>query len=53
VPASREGGAPQLLQRLARVYIGPDAVFATMENPRDGFVTRITVEHVSGIGHWV
>lgn len=47
------GGAPQLLQRLAHVYIGPDVVFPPMENPPEGFVTRITVEHVSGIGPWV
>ncbi len=47
-----EGGAPELLQRLAHVYIGPDAVFPSMENPPAGFVSRITVEHVNGIGPW-
>lgn len=47
-----EGGAPALLGRLARVYMGPEAVFPPMENPPPGFVSRITVEHVSGIGPW-
>jgi PPOX class probable F420-dependent enzyme len=47
-----EGGAPELLQRLARIYIGPDAVFPAMPNPPPGYVTRIRIERVSGIGPW-
>lgn len=47
-----EGGAPELLQRLAKTYLGPDVVFPPMPNPPDGFVTRITVERVGGMGHW-
>jgi PPOX class probable F420-dependent enzyme len=47
-----EGGAPELLQRLARTYLGPDVVFPAMPNPPPGFVTRIGVERVSGIGPW-
>jgi hypothetical protein len=47
-----EGGAAELLQRLARTYIGPDAIFPAMPNPPPGFVTRVTVERVSGIGPW-
>ncbi len=47
-----EGGAPALLQRLARVYIGPDVVFPPMPNPPPGFTIRITVEKVSGLGEW-
>src|SRR6476659_10141900 len=47
-----EGGAPELLQRLARVYIGPDAIFPAMPNPPPGYVTRIRVDRVSGIGPW-
>jgi PPOX class probable F420-dependent enzyme len=47
-----EGGAPELLQRLARTYLGPDVVFPAMPNPPPGFVTRIRVERVSGIGPW-
>jgi len=47
-----EGGAPELLQRLAHVYIGPDAEFPPMEHPPPGFITRITPERVSGVGPW-
>ena len=47
-----EGGAPELLQRLARTYLGPDIVFPAMPNPPPGFVVRIRVERVSGIGNW-
>ena len=47
-----EGGAPELLQRLAWTYLGPDVVFPAMPNPPPGFVTRVTMERVSGIGPW-
>jgi PPOX class probable F420-dependent enzyme len=47
-----EGGAPELLQRLAHVYLGPDVVFPAMPSPPPGFVTRIRVDRVSGIGPW-
>jgi PPOX class probable F420-dependent enzyme len=47
-----EGGAPQLLQRLARTYIGPDVKFPPMDNPPPGFVTRITVNRITGTGEW-
>jgi PPOX class probable F420-dependent enzyme len=47
-----EGGAPELLGRLARVYIGPDVVFPPMPNPPPGFTIRVAVEKVSGIGDW-
>lgn len=47
-----EGGAPELLQRLARTYVGPDAVFPPMPDPPPGFVTRIRVERVAGQGPW-
>jgi PPOX class probable F420-dependent enzyme len=47
-----EGGAPQLLQRLAHVYLGPDVKFPTMENPPPGYTTHITVERVGGVGPW-
>ena len=48
----QEGGAPELLQRLARTYIGPDAIFPPMPDPPPGFVTRITVERLGGVGPW-
>ena len=47
-----EGGAPELLQELARTYLGPDVRFPPMPDPPPGFVTRITAERVSGIGAW-
>lgn len=47
-----EGGAPELLQRLARVYVGPDALFPPMPDPPPGFVMRITPERVGGYGPW-
>jgi PPOX class probable F420-dependent enzyme len=48
-----EGGAAALLQRLAHTYLGPDVVFPQMPNPPPGYVTRIRVERVRGIGSWV
>ena len=47
-----EGGAAELLQRLARVYIGPDAVFPAMPDPPPGYVTRIRIDRIGGIGPW-
>jgi PPOX class probable F420-dependent enzyme len=47
-----EGGAPELLQRLAHTYLGPDVTFPRMENPPPGYITRITVEGVAGVGPW-
>jgi PPOX class probable F420-dependent enzyme len=47
-----EGGAADLLQRLAWTYVGPDAIFPGMPDPPPGFVTHIRVERVSGIGPW-
>jgi len=47
-----EGGAPELLQRLARVYMGPDVKFPPMDNPPPGFITRIRVDRIEGVGPW-
>ncbi|HEX6139082.1 MAG TPA: PPOX class F420-dependent oxidoreductase [Candidatus Limnocylindria bacterium] len=47
-----EGGAPELLQELAHTYLGPDVVFPAMPNPPPGYVTRVSVERLSGIGPW-
>jgi PPOX class probable F420-dependent enzyme len=47
-----EGGAAELLQRLAHTYIGTDAVFPAMPDPPPGYVTRVRVERVSGVGPW-
>jgi PPOX class probable F420-dependent enzyme len=48
-----EGGAVDLLQRLARIYLGPDADFPppAMRNT-PGYITRIRPTHFAGIGPW-
>jgi PPOX class probable F420-dependent enzyme len=48
----QEGGAPELLQRLAHTYIGPDVDFPPMPDPPPGFVTRISPERFGGVGPW-
>ena len=47
-----EGGAPELLQQLAYTYIGPDVKFPPTPDPPPGFVTRIAVERIGGVGPW-
>lgn len=47
-----EGGAPELLQRLAHTYLGPDVKFPPFDNPPPGYVTRIAVDRVAGVGPW-
>jgi PPOX class probable F420-dependent enzyme len=47
-----EGGAPALLQRLARTYLGPEVRFPPMPDPPPGFVTRISVDRIVGLGEW-
>lgn len=47
-----EGGAPELLQRLARVYLGPEVRFPPMDNPPPGYITRIAVDRIGGVGPW-
>jgi PPOX class probable F420-dependent enzyme len=47
-----EGGAPELLHRLAQAYIGPGTRFPPMSNPPPGFVMHISVDRVGGNGPW-
>lgn len=47
-----EGGAPELLQRLAATYLGPDVDFPPMPDPPAGYITHITVDRVAGVGPW-
>jgi PPOX class probable F420-dependent enzyme len=47
-----EGGAADVLQRLAQTYIGPGTVFPPEGDHRPGFVTHIAVERVTGVGPW-
>lgn len=50
--AVEPGGAPELLQRLAHVYLGPDVRFPPMDEPPPGHVVRITPVKVGGVGPW-
>jgi PPOX class probable F420-dependent enzyme len=47
-----EGGAAALLHDLAQRYIGPGTAFPPMPDPPPGYVIRIAVEKVSGVGDW-
>jgi PPOX class probable F420-dependent enzyme len=47
-----EGGAPELLQELARVHLGRDVRFPAIDDPPPGVRMRIAVQRVSGIGPW-
>jgi PPOX class probable F420-dependent enzyme len=47
-----EGGAAEILQRLAHTYLGPDVVFPNMPDPPPGFVTRIAPQRLGGVGPW-
>ena len=47
-----EGGGPELLQRLAHVYLGPDVKFPAWDNPPPGVVVHIAPEKVGGVGPW-
>ena len=47
-----EGGGAALLQRLAEVYIGPGVKFPPMDNPPPGYITRVRVDRIDGVGPW-
>jgi hypothetical protein len=44
-----EGGAAELLGRLAKVYLGPDVTFPPMPDPPPGWVIRVSVDKVAGL----
>jgi PPOX class probable F420-dependent enzyme len=46
-----EGGAPELLRRLAQVYRGRGTQYPPEGSPA-GYITHIEVESVYGIGPW-
>jgi len=46
-----EGGALAVMDRLAPLYIGPGAEFPMRDAP-DGFVTRVAIEKIYGVGSW-
>lgn len=47
-----DGGAPELLQRLAYVYMGPGVRFPAMADPPAGYVVRIQPLRFGGHGPW-
>jgi PPOX class probable F420-dependent enzyme len=47
-----EGGAPELLTRLAPRYLKPGVKFPRGDDPPPGFVMRIAVERWRGYGPW-
>lgn len=47
----RTEGAWDLLDRLAKVYLAPDAGFPAPRGP--GYLVRYTVERIGGVGPWV
>jgi hypothetical protein len=48
----KEGGAPELLQKLALVYMGQGVKFPPMPNPPPGYITRLRVNRIEGVGPW-
>ncbi len=48
-----EGGGAALLQRLAHTYLGPGVRFPPIPTDAPGFVVRIAVDGIGGVGPWV
>jgi hypothetical protein len=46
-----EGGAPNLVNQQAQIYIAPGTTFAPNGTPQ-GYITHITAESVHGVGPW-
>jgi PPOX class probable F420-dependent enzyme len=46
-----EGGAPQLVNQLAQIYVGPGTKLIPDDAPQ-GYITHIAVERVYGVGPW-
>jgi PPOX class probable F420-dependent enzyme len=47
-----EGGAVDVLRKLAKTYIGPDADFLPGDDLPAGYITHIEVEKIGGVGPW-
>lgn len=48
-----EGGGAELLQRLAHSYIRPGVKFPPFDDPPPGFVMRVEVDRIGGVGPWI
>jgi PPOX class probable F420-dependent enzyme len=48
----QQGGAVDLLRRLAKVYLGPDVLFPPPGVEAPGYVLRVTPERLGGAGPW-
>jgi hypothetical protein len=46
-----EGGALEVMDRLAEHYIGPGATYPMRDVP-PGVVTHVTIDEIYGIGPW-
>jgi PPOX class probable F420-dependent enzyme len=46
-----EGGAPELLSEIATALLGPGTGFPPPGSP-PGYLTRITIDKVGGVGPW-
>ncbi len=51
--ALTEGKAPELLHRLAQVYIGPGTNFPPMPSPPPGIVAHYRPSKITGVGPWL
>ncbi|MGU3500491.1 PPOX class F420-dependent oxidoreductase [Mycobacterium sp. C31M] len=47
-----DGGAPELLKKLATALLGSDEYFPPKDAP-EGFLTRIRIDSIGGHGPWV
>lgn len=46
-----EGGASELLNQLAQIYVTPGTIFAPDGSPQ-GYIMHIAADHIYGIGPW-
>jgi PPOX class probable F420-dependent enzyme len=46
-----EGGAPELVNQLAQIYISPGTTYVPDGAPQ-GYITHITAERIHGVGPW-
>jgi PPOX class probable F420-dependent enzyme len=44
-------GAWDLLDRMTKVYMGPDVTFPGQQKP--GYIVRYTIDRIGGVGPWV